>query len=296
MNNILHIIYIPFTDVGINDPFQGKEWLVRRIRVFKEYTLKSLLNQTNKDFVLWMSFTPKEKENPLVTELREYIDSKGIKVIFTYNGLMYWDDKFGGNIFQKGKNFLRIFRRCYRNKKFDRLIPLIHEWRNNEKKNETLLIRLEESLKELIFTEKYISADYVYLTRLDSDDMLHKEAVRAIQAYNSSGAITLKSGYVYNKATDDLAEWNPLTNPPFHTIIFPVEVFFNAEKYLRHYQDFKSHEDIPRIFPHIQLQKRLFCVLIHSRENQISTIWNHKFRGPMIPGDKAEQIKKEFGI
>lgn len=53
---IIHLVYIPFTGVGIFGGFRGQEWFAKRIEIFKQYTLKSLLNQTNKNFDCWISF------------------------------------------------------------------------------------------------------------------------------------------------------------------------------------------------------------------------------------------------
>ena len=294
----LHLIYIPFTDVGIGTQFRNDEWLAYRIKIFKDYTLKSLVNQTNKDFILWLSFTEKENGNPLLIELSKTLNDKKIKHIFnifTFDGLMYHDDKFGGNIFEKAKNFLRIMRRCNRNKRWNEFVPLVKEWRKNEKKNETLKDRLNLSLN-ILYTSGIERTDWVYLTRLDSDDMLNRDFVKIIHTVIPKiGAVCLKNGYCYNKDTDELAHWQPATNPPFHTIMFPADIFFNAERHLNYYGNFKSHEDIPRIFPPVYLKDGLYCVLVHSRENQISTIWNHKFRGGIIEENKKE-ILNGFGL
>ena len=292
-NKILHIVYIPFVGVGVGTSFRNNEWLAYRIKIFKDFTLKSLVNQAEKDFIIWLSFIPENKNTFLIKILEEILKERGLKYVITYNDLCYWDDKFGGNIFEKTKNFLRIIRRCNRNKRWNEFMPLAKEWRKNEKKNETLLGRLKKSLYRL-YTCGIERTDWIYLTRLDSDDMLHKDFVAEIHKVNPKiGAICLKHGYCYNKNTDYLAEWKPSTNPPFHTIMFPADIFFNAERHLNYYGDFKSHEDIPRLFPPVYLKDGLYCVLVHSRENQISTIWNHKFRGGIIDN---KEILKEFGI
>ena len=74
-------------------------------------------------------------------------------------------------------------------------------------------------------------------------------------------------------------------NPPFHTIIFPASVFFNPTRHVEYYGDFKSHEDIPRVFSCETLDLYKYCVTAHGKDH-ISTAWDvplpkriyHKFK------------------
>lgn len=249
--NKTHIIYIPFTGVGKN-PYKGDEWLKDRIEIFKNYTLKSLLNQTNKDFILLLSFRPEERRNPLVVQL--FQDIPDLPIIFSFHGLIYYDDR-------------------------------------NEENNKTLLTRIKETFDGMK------PVDYIYLTRIDSDDMFHKDVVQLIQDQEPNvKALTLQNGYVYNKDTSEVAQWNPITNPPFHTVIFPRDVFFDPQKHINWYEGFKSHEDIARL-PHKVLWRgdnrtdRLYMVFTHDPKMHISTTFNHPFKG-----EKVEIDLKEFGI
>src|SRR5258708_29380716 len=195
-----HLIYIPATGVGTNR-ILTEEWLKDRIEIFKNYTLKSLLNQTNRNFRLWLSFRMEDQNSQLISDLEVYLTQHYVHYLTTFDGLIYKDDK-------------------------------------NEESNETLLYRLKRSL-ELIAP----AYDWYYLTRIDSDDMFNKDVVQLIQDQEPNvKALTLQLGFVYNKDTNEVAEWNPLTNPPFHTIRFPREVFFDAQSHLDRYEGFKSHE------------------------------------------------------
>lgn len=245
-----HIIYIPFRGVGLKNGDDA--WLAGRIDIFKQYTLVSLLNQTNKDFKLWLSFRPEDEENELVGRLAEFLDSLGLQGAFTFNGLMYWDDK-------------------------------------NLEANKTLEERVNGSLRELSL---YKNSDWILLTRLDSDDMLHKEAVAEIQAQElKPQALVFLRGLVYNTETSELAEWRPRTNPPFHTIIFPAETFFDAKKHVEYYGDWQSHEDTILCWPIVKLSDHKYCVTVRPT-GHISTNWNHHFRGK--PLDK--ELLNNFGI
>src|SRR3990167_9840934 len=103
----IHIIYTPFTGVGLHGGFRGNEWFKHRIEIFKNYTLKSMLNQSNKDFIHWFSFRQEELTNQEVFKLDEYLTRLNYPHIFTFDGLMYWDDKFSNyNLKTKIRNFL----------------------------------------------------------------------------------------------------------------------------------------------------------------------------------------------
>ena len=94
MNNTIHFVQIPFTGLGLQNGYRGDEWLKYRIEIFKNYTLKSLLNQTEKNFVTWLCFREEERKNLQVVELYAYLTSLNIPVIFTFGGIVFWDDKY----------------------------------------------------------------------------------------------------------------------------------------------------------------------------------------------------------
>lgn len=254
--NKTHLIYIPFTGVG-KKQYMGDEWFADRIEIFKNYTLKSLLNQTNKGFALWLSFREEEKESQFVSDLEVYLTQRSVAYICTFNGLIYHDDK-------------------------------------NEERNKTLEYRLKLSLSE--FRRDY--GDWIYLTRIDSDDMFHKDVAQLIQDQEPfEGALTLQLGNLYNKDTGEVAEWNPLTNPPFHTLMFKRETFFDPDKHLALYEGFKSHEDIARLKHKVlwrgdNRQDRLYCVLTHNPAMHISTTWEHPFKGKPL----SKEVLKDFGV
>lgn len=295
--NKLHIIYIPFRGVGIYDNFRSDEWVRERIEIFNKYTLNSLKNQTNKDFVLWISLRPKDYLHSNYDKLFKYLNGSGLKYVVTYHGLMYWDDKYTYRIIPFIKNALRIVRGCYRIGNWRQLPGLLLNLLWN--KNKSLKSRLNESLKILYYYLHEVAAEreWVYLTRLDSDDMLHRDAVHEIQSVQPdvTKAITMRNGYIYNTSTGEIASYHPNTNPPFHTIVFLSSVFFSTGAHLSHYQNFRSHEDIEKIFNCEELLGRWYCVGIHNKINHISTIWDHPFRGGTVEEGK-EDVLKSFSL
>jgi hypothetical protein len=93
--NKVHIINTIFTGRGqIRRTPEGileetDEWIDKRIELFKNYCLKSLLNQTNKNFVHWICF---RKRHQKFDELEEYLKGIGYNFVFTYNGQCHHDD------------------------------------------------------------------------------------------------------------------------------------------------------------------------------------------------------------
>jgi hypothetical protein len=256
MKKLIHFVYIPFTGLGIQD-FKGNAWYKYRIELFKNYVLPSLAGQTTQDFVLWISFRPEEKENPLTAELGKIIKESGIKYIFTFDGIMMWDDR--------------------------------GTWHNKDLKE-----RMEKSLTFL--KSQTEPAEWVYKTDLGSDDLLSLEALEEIQKVEPAEkkATYYLNGYVYDMENDRLAEWNRPTPCSKYTIIYPYETFFDAEKHLEYIKGLESHEFVNQVFNAIRLPDRRYLAGVH--RGNISTTWENQFRGRQFNDLEKPIILKKFGI
>lgn len=293
MNNYIHIVYCPFTGVGLLG-YRGDKWFKNRIEIFSDYTLKSLSNQTDQNFVLWLSFRPEEETNPLMITLELSLKLAGLPYIMTFDGLMYHDDKFSPGLTARTVNAARVMRRCWRLGVWSELIPSLRDIVND--KNKTLLGRLRRSLTK--FPSHWSRANLIYLTRVDSDDMLDTNYIEYTHSVSDvPDVFVCKTGTVYNTTTQELAEWNPSTNPPFHTIVFTGQSFFDPALHLGRYGSFKSHEDILKIFQRqTMMPSHSYCVTTHDPRNHISTIWNHPFRGIIYEKEWAKLFIKNFGL
>jgi hypothetical protein len=264
MNNIKHILYCPFTGLGLHNGYRGDTWFKNRVRIFKEYTLKGLKNQTNKDFTLWISFRMEDSGKAVIeefiNEMRKWSNENKIDLLYSHNGVMFFDDKIDDN-----SSFFQRLRA-----EFDR------SW---------------------FWRGKIDNKEWVYMTIQPSDDVYFKDAVDLIQKVSPGfkKACGFKNGYLLNARNKELAEYNPTTHPPFYTIIFPREVFLDPLKHFNYIGPYKSHEEIPSLFEYVELPQRGFCVLVHG-EN-ISTVWNHPWRGKIfnVPCEK-DDILRSFGI
>lgn len=271
--NSAHLVRIVFTGVGLHAGFRGNSWYRHRIKVFTTYTLKSLANQSNRNFAIWCCFRAEEKDNPLTETIRQAIEATGIPYVFTFDGIPYFDDKFSNYTLKtKLKNLLQMLWDGHHN---HRMKPLGELWRHTwEQKNKTLPQRLARTL-ETLKTEMGDDYDWIYVTQLDSDDMFHRDAVALIQSHTPDykKALVMDKGYMYNVETGQLGEWLPPTCPPFSTVIFPASVFFNPQSYLEYYGAFRTHEDISKVFHAETLDMYKYCVTAHGKHH-ISTSWD----------------------
>jgi len=257
MKKIKHYFYVPFVGLGNYNGFRGNRWFKNRINIFKQFVVPSLQVQTNQHFTLWVSFTEKQKHDMLVDELDLFLTEKGIKHVFTYSGICFYDDK----------------------------IPL------GEAK-----IRLMENLHNTMgeLFEDIGDVDEVLMTIQPSDDCFYEGAVEEIQRElkGELEAVGYKNGYIMNYLTLDISDYDCNTNPPFYTIKFDKDIFIDPMEHCE-YTSLKravpgydigtplpSHEWVKDCLNYKQIDKRGFLVGTHT-EN-ISTYYDHPFKGDQV--------------
>jgi hypothetical protein len=260
-HKITHFLYCPWTGLGLYGGFRGNRWLRNRIKIFKQFVIPSLQNQTSKEFILWCSWRYKERSNPYVQELIKYLDNiKEFKTVHTFSGVCFWDDKY-----------------------------------SDEEARSRLLESLRSSTGNLIDTIG--DSEYVYMTIQPSDDCYASGVVKGIQSVfkeTDVQAMGFRQGYVINYPTMKVAEYNPTTIPPFFTIKFPREVFIDPLKHAEYTGPYKSHEYIADKLKFGSIYKREFMVGTHS-EN-ISTVFNHPFKGRELEGEERKEVLSRFGM
>lgn len=251
--NLVHLLYMPFSGLGLHNGFRGNTWLKNRIRIFKQFVLPSLLNQSKKEFILWVSWRPEEESNPIVQDFYKFLNQiRGMTIVFTYGGLCFWDDKY-----------------------------------EDKEASKRLMKSLKLSLPEL---KSYVGdADYVYMTCQPSDDMYLYNAIETIQKHPFDyKAIGWEKGYIMNYATKQVAEYNPDTLPPFATIRFPASVFLDPQQHYEYTGPYKSHEYVKEVMDFEPLEGRGFVVGTHG-EN-ISTTFNHPYAGKVLSDTERDLI------
>lgn len=277
-----HLMYVPWTGLGLFGGFRGNRWLKNRIKVFKQFVVPSLKAQSSQNFIIWCSWRHEEKSNPQVRELMGYLWQEfGVdRVVHTFSGICFYDDKY-----------------------------------NQVEARERLLMALHGATGAL--TEIIGEAKFVLMTIQPSDDCYHWQTVESLQKMfeeTDLQAIGFSKGYIMNYNSGEVAEYNPKTNPPFYTIKFPRDIFIDPLKHagytgLKHDcgqypagTPLPSHEYVSDCLKYQQINERGFLVGTHG-EN-ISTYFNHPFKGEEVSKstladfglEKAEPIKIRTSI
>ena len=267
-----HLMYMPFTGLGLYNGFRGNRWLKNRIEICKQFVIPSLQAQTEKNFSLWISWRPEERYNHIVKEFRDWLKGTGLDVIHTYSGVCFYDDKYPD---KEAK---------------ERLVSAIHG----------AMIELVDA------TEGDSGVEWVLMTIQPSDDCYHRNAVKGIQGVFKElpalQAFGFEQGYLMNYQTKEIAEWNPKTTPPFYTIKFPRPTFINPLEHVD-YTGLKkdvgpykkgtpipSHEYVKDCLRAGYVKDRGFLVGTHGVN--ISTVFDHPYKGNKLNQD----VLKDFGL
>jgi predicted hydrolase (HD superfamily) len=219
-----------------------KAWVKYRINFFNSMVLKSLLNQTFKDFEIWLICGRRHKK---ITS--NYKWHKRIKLIYPV-GTDVVGDTF------------------------------------------TLSPLFEDSVPKLLIKEfGEQDSDYLSITRLDSDDLLHRDAMEEVRErterilkYNpTSRKRFVFKQYVYWDTVNAWISWQRWDNPPFYVHGSSLEL--SSHKVLVTYHT----ENISRI----------------KRNKSVEAITDFKFKefkekGFPFTRDKMEinKILSEFGV
>lgn len=237
------------------DGFGGQAWYEKRASLIERFTIPSLKNQTDQDFLWWLTFRPEELMNPVTKRIAQALTKSGVPNLMSFNGTMFTEDRA--------------------------------VWHNVD-----LPERLSVCLPEV---KKMVGdATHIYETNLDSDDMLHKDFVKLVKSkkYRRQGALFMRRGFAYN-TQGRIADWfNPIAQQNY-TIMFPEKTYFDPEKRLKYLKGFKTHEEVPKLFRAEELPAGMFCTVIHG--DNITTIWQHPFRENEYPyEDEIKTILKDF--
>lgn len=268
------LVYTPFTGLGMYGGFRGNRWLKNRLTIFKQFVIPSLLNQTDRDFVHWISWREEERGNEHVRELGAWLSKiPNYQFVFTYSGCCLWDDKYEDTVARR-----RLF------------------------------YSLRYALEGLF--DAVPDCDEVYWLLQPSDDLYDKMTVESVKkafAEKDVQAVAYIKGYICNYLTKEVREYNPETSPPFHAVKFPRDIFFDPGKHMTYislkedaYKDGKlkypkgtplpSHEYLGLCLKTGHFAERGFLVGCHG-EN-ISTHFNHPYRGEEVP----KYVFDRFGI
>lgn len=277
-----HLMYCPFTGLGLYDGFRGNTWLRNRIKIFKQFVIPSLKAQTCQDFILWISWRREERNNPIVKQFIKDLD-------YEFNRIFYKmrdePDSFVDNLATIRKSIVHTFSGvCFYDDKYP-----------DEVARDRLITSIHGSMGELL--NAIGECEYILMTIQPSDDLYHRTAVESIQKVfelkPEFQAVGFSKGYICNYMTKEVADYNPETNPPFYTIKFPREIFIDP---LRHANftalkkdvgKYKagtpcpSHEYVGDCLKYAVIgDLRGFLVGTHG--TNISTTFSNPYKGPVV--------------
>ena len=265
------ILAVPFTGLGLYSGFRGNSWLHNRIKVFEQFVVPSMLNQTDRDFLVCIFWRPEERTNKYVIALEKRLSEiPNFRFKFIYSGILMYDDKYPDDVAR------------------ERLANSLH-------------LALEHML------DITHDSEWIYWLLQPSDDCYHKETVRSVkEAFKNpeTEAVSFTKGYLCNYTTKELLEYNPETNPPFAAIKYSRGTFFDPAKHLKYVSlkedagkykagtPLPSHEYLPKCLKTDFFEGRGFLVGTHL--SNISTTFDHPYGG--TPVKDREQILDQFGI
>lgn len=252
-------MYMPLLGLGLYSGHRGSKWLKDRIKIFKETVYKSLLTQTDQDFILWVSVRHEDRSDPLIREFQHFLENSPLNVVFTHTGVCFWDDKYPDDVAR------------------ERLVHAVHG----------ALGELHNVMGE---------ADDILMTIQPSDDCyfrdMVKETKRVFREKPDLQVYGYRHGYVMDYTTGELKEWNPKTTPPFYTIRFPRAIFTDPFKHIEYTGPYKSHEYVKDFMKADYVMKRGFIVGCHGLN--ISTVFDHPYANDCW--ENKVNILSDFGL
>ncbi len=147
-------------------------------------------------------------------------------------------------------------------------------------------LQFREKLAQCIKDYKYL-----YLVRLDSDNMYHKTYMQQLRDYRpkkTTEVLISQNGYVYDSNQDILVEYYQ-PSPPFYAYIYKVKDYLNGKRYT----GIKGHGAIIKVLAHEIMQKRNYVVLLHS-SNYHNTTQLLKHKKVITDKNEARKIMEEF--
>lgn len=151
----------------------------------------------------------------------------------------------------------------------------------------------------VVFTEHYYSEiekltpfyKTLYFVRIDSDDLYQKDFMQKLRSYkhrDSTKAIIVENGYIYDIYTDEMARWYYKSATPFYTLIYDCFDFSNGYRHSIHGDTSVFKDSFEVIYGDT------FIVIAHHKNTV--TVFNCAFRKQIVEGREKERIKEENNI
>lgn len=132
--------------------------------------------------------------------------------------------------------------------------------------------------------------DYLYIVRIDSDDLYHKSFIQQIHDHKPNGkavALIVQQGYLYDSIRNRMAAVRRIS-PPFYTFIYKTVDYIKGERY----KPKGGHLAVIR-YPHEIIKNRNFMFVIHGN-NDSSKFTLNKRCDSMIPSKDISTLLDKF--
>lgn len=124
--------------------------------------------------------------------------------------------------------------------------------------------RYQKKIKKLIK-----GFDYLYLVRLDCDDMYHKSMVQQLKKcrhHSKTQALINQKGYIYDAVRKRIAPVH-FKSPPFYTLVYKVRAYMKGKRYRLARGRKRGHNFAIRLKHKILTRKgkKNYMIVIHKR-------------------------------
>lgn len=136
------------------------------------------------------------------------------------------------------------------------------------------------------------SNDYLYLVRIDSDDMYSPSFVQQLHDFNhkpDTQVILNENGYIYDVHGDRISKIH-YVSPPFYTLVYKVDEYINGFRYALK----NGHQDVINLI-HETLYENNFTIIVHGK-NIYTQFLPGPSKTPITDELEKEEIKKELFI
>lgn len=147
---------------------------------------------------------------------------------------------------------------------------------------------IHELKKNAAVWEELQASEYVYVTRIDSDDLYSSDALaiaHAVHPYKPGEveASIFPRGYLHNMQTGEVGIYTNASGP-FHTIMIPTRIFLDEEAYNKY--PIGDHSVVRSSFPYHVLPEWKFTVNLHG--NNFLSTWDY--------GRTAGPVEKDWTV
>lgn len=139
--------------------------------------------------------------------------------------------------------------------------------------------------------ERIKGFEYLYLLRLDSDDMYHKSFIQQLYDFKhdiSTEAIINQNGYIYDSLKNQLARF-PHKSPNYYTLIYEAKDYLAGKRY----RIPGGHPNVIKLLNHEIIKKPNYIRLVHSI-NDSSTFRLANKKNIINDKNKIKEILSNF--